>query len=91
MARESEADVHSIAVCVGSACVARKSKRLRSRLKKLVRKRGVEKAIKVKKCGCLGRCGDGPTVELRPGRKRISRVKPRKARKLLKKVLAGRI
>ena len=76
-----------ISVCVGDACADRKSKKVRARLKALVKKCDLEGKVKIKKSGCRGACSKGPIVEAKPGRHRFEHVKPKKAKKILKRVL----
>ena len=78
-----------ITVCVGDACADRKSKKVRARLKALVKKRGLEGKVKIKKSGCQGACKKGPIVEVKPGGQRSENVKPKKAKKILKRVLGN--
>ena len=86
MAKKAAAPTRVIAVCAGRACTDRKSKKLRKRLKGLIRDQDLQDRLKVKKTECLGKCGDGPVVEVRPGHGEYTRVTPKKAGKLLAKI-----
>ncbi len=77
----------TIAVCAGRACAEAKSKKLRSRLKELVAEQGLEESVKVKKTSCQGDCGHGPIVCIEPKGKRLERVKPKGAEKVLAKAV----
>jgi NADH:ubiquinone oxidoreductase subunit E len=86
MPKKTGAPTQIIGVCAGRACTDRKSKKLRKRLKGLIKDENLEGCLKVKKTECLGKCGDGPVVEVRPGHREYTRVKPKKAGKLLAKI-----
>jgi len=78
----------TIAVCVGSSCTGKKSRKVRSRLKKLVKKQNLQDKVKIKKSACMGDCDVGPVIEIKPSGKRIEKVTPKRAKKLLTKILA---
>lgn len=75
-----------ILVCAGKACAENDSKEIRKKLKKLVKKRELEDAVKIKRCSCLGDCGKGPVLAIEPGGKRVKNVTPKRAKKLLNKL-----
>ena len=87
---EQSADTkRRISVCAGKACAGDDSKKVRKKLKKLVKKRGLKDRIQIKKCSCLGDCGKGPVLAIEPGGERVNRVTPKRAKKLLAKLTAG--
>jgi NADH:ubiquinone oxidoreductase subunit E len=81
----------TIAVCVGSSCTGKKSRKVRSRLKKLVKKQNLQDKVKIKKSACMGECAKGPIIEIKPTGKRIKRVTPKRAEKLLTKIVARKL
>lgn len=70
-------------VCAGGGCQNKNSKKIRIRLKELVKERGLEDRLRVKKTECLGMCGRGPIVKLTLGNLIFMRVKPKKAEAIL--------
>ena len=91
MAKKSAKRKYRISVCAGSSCSDKGSKKVRAKLKKLVKKRELDDRVKVKKCSCLGDCGEGPVVTIEPGGNRVKRVTPKRAKKLLEKVASGKL
>lgn len=77
-----------IMVCTGSHCADKKSEKLRSRLKDLLKDRHLDMPVRCKKGSCVKACGKGPIVEIFPGETRFEHVKPKDAEKVLAKVLA---
>jgi bidirectional [NiFe] hydrogenase diaphorase subunit len=79
-------------VCTGDACLEKHAKKLRKRLKQAVADQGLEDDVKVKKCGCLKRCGKAPVIAVKPGGALRDSVKPKEAEDVLKWALkeAGR-
>jgi NADH:ubiquinone oxidoreductase subunit F (NADH-binding)/(2Fe-2S) ferredoxin/NAD-dependent dihydropyrimidine dehydrogenase PreA subunit len=55
-----------ILVCAGTGCVSRGSFRVRERLEKELRDRGLDQEIKVGITGCNGFCADGPVIGIYP-------------------------
>jgi NADH:ubiquinone oxidoreductase subunit E len=49
-----------------------------------VRKRGLEDAVKVKKCSCLGACRKAPVVQVELNGEDSERMKPKRAKKIIK-------
>lgn len=74
----------TITVCLGKSCADAKSKKLRARLKDLVKERGLDDRVKIKKGECAKRCAKGPVVEVKPSGKTYEHVKPKHAKKILK-------
>ena len=72
-----------IFVCSESKCLAKGAKKVRSRLKELVGDRGLEDKVLVKKCDCLGRCGDAPVVEVKGVKKPFRNASPKDAEEIL--------
>ena len=76
----------SLYVCTGGGCKDKNAKKLRAKLKELIKERGLDDRIKVKKSECMGDCGKGPIVKLKPGKRTFMNVKPKKAAALLDEV-----
>jgi len=55
-----------VLVCGNVDCAERGSIALISRLRRLLQKAGREREIRVTRTGCMGRCGEGPTVAVYP-------------------------
>jgi sirohydrochlorin ferrochelatase/(2Fe-2S) ferredoxin len=55
-----------VLVCANIDCAGRGSIALASVIKRLVRAAGRERDIRVTRTGCMGRCGEGPTVAVYP-------------------------
>ncbi|MGI6458932.1 MAG: (2Fe-2S) ferredoxin domain-containing protein [Candidatus Hydrogenedentales bacterium] len=70
-------------VCAGGGCEYKNSHKIRARLKELVKERGLEDRIRVRKSECMGMCGRGPIVKLTLGNLIFMRVKPKKAEAIL--------
>ena len=79
-----------LSVCAGDSCSDKKSKKLRTQLKRLVAEQRLEEIVRVKKCSCRGECSDAPVVEVKPGEKCVKDLHPKAAAQLLEEVLAGK-
>lgn len=55
-----------VLVCGNADCAARGSIRLISRLRRLLKRAGQQRTIRVTRTSCLGQCGEGPTVSVYP-------------------------
>jgi len=55
-----------VLVCANADCAERGSLGLLSSLRRLVKRAGRERDIRVTRAGCMGRCGEGPTVAVYP-------------------------
>jgi sirohydrochlorin cobaltochelatase len=55
-----------VLVCANADCADRGSIGLLSSLRRLVKHAGRERDIRVTRTGCMGRCGEGPTVAVYP-------------------------
>ncbi len=55
---------HHICVCTAAACLSVHSDTVKDALSEEVRRRGLEKEIKVKGVGCMGLCSKGPLVSI---------------------------
>lgn len=55
-----------VLVCGNADCASRGSVMLIGALRRLIKQAGHEQGIKVTKTGCMGRCGEGPTVAVYP-------------------------
>lgn len=78
-----------IGVCSGGACLNKKAKKLRKRLRELIETEGLSNAYRVKKCGCLGCCSDGPVVRVKPGKQRFTGAKPKQAAEILAAIVSA--
>ena len=76
----------SLYVCTGGGCKDKNAKKLRAKLKELVKERGLNDRIKVKKADCMGDCGKGPIVKIKPGKRTFTRVNAKKAGAILDEV-----
>jgi NADH:ubiquinone oxidoreductase subunit E len=82
-AAEDTSGMAVLYVCAGGGCQYKNSQKIRARLKELVKERGLEDRIRVKKSECMGMCGRGPIVKLTLGNLIFMRVKPKKAEAIL--------
>ena len=57
---------HCIGVCVAAGCLSQRSDQTKADLEAEVKKRGLEKTVKVKGVGCLGLCAAGPLLNVMP-------------------------
>jgi bidirectional [NiFe] hydrogenase diaphorase subunit len=57
---------HCIGVCVAAGCLSQRSDQVKVHLETEVKKRGLEKQVKVKGVGCLGLCAAGPLLNVMP-------------------------
>lgn len=55
-----------VLVCGNADCASRGSVMLIGALRRLVKRAGQEQGIRITKTGCMGRCGEGPTVAVYP-------------------------
>jgi sirohydrochlorin cobaltochelatase len=55
-----------VLVCGNVDCASRGSVMLAGTLRRLLKRAGHEQSVKVTKTGCMGRCGEGPTVAVYP-------------------------
>lgn len=55
-----------VLVCGSADCASRGSVLLIGALRRLIRSAGQEQRIRITKTGCMGRCGEGPTVAVYP-------------------------
>lgn len=55
-----------VLVCTNADCTARGSAGLVDTLRRLVKRAGRQRDIKVTRTSCMGRCGEGPTVAVYP-------------------------
>ena len=55
-----------VLICQNIDCAARGSLGLISAVRRLVKEAGRERDIRVTRTGCMGRCGEGPTVAVYP-------------------------
>jgi sirohydrochlorin cobaltochelatase len=55
-----------VLVCGNADCASRGSIPLLGSLRRLVKHAGQEQGIRITKTGCMGRCGEGPTVAVYP-------------------------
>ena len=76
-----------ISVCNGDKCKNKGAKKVRARLKDLVKERGLEDSVELKKTDCCGKCGDGPVVKIRPGKGYETKVKAKDTEKILEEAL----
>ncbi len=65
-----------ILVCSGTGCTSSKGDIIRKKLKKEIKKRGLEDKVKVFKTGCFGVCKLGPILVIHPDRTFYCKVKP---------------
>jgi len=57
---------HRINICAGTGCVSSSSEHILKELTDLVKKRGLQNEVLVKKVGCMGLCAAGPIVRIEP-------------------------
>src|SRR5208337_3268726 len=63
--RESQKQFkHSVGVCVAAGCLSQRSDQILADLQAEVKKRGLEKTVKIKGVGCLGLCAAGPLINV---------------------------
>jgi (2Fe-2S) ferredoxin len=55
-----------VLVCGNVDCASRGSVMLAGTLRRLLKRAGHEQSVRVTKTGCMGRCGEGPTVAVYP-------------------------
>ena len=55
-----------VLVCGNADCASRGSISLIGTLRRLVKRAGQERGIRITKTGCMGRCGEGPTLAVYP-------------------------
>ncbi len=55
-----------VLVCTNADCADRGSVSLVDELRRLVKEEGLDRDIRVTRTGCMGRCGEGPTVVVYP-------------------------
>lgn len=73
-----------VLVCTkGKSCRKRGGKKVFCALKQEVKLTGLECELKVKKSGCLGVCGSGPTVRVKPGKLWFKGVLPADCRDII--------
>jgi bidirectional [NiFe] hydrogenase diaphorase subunit len=57
---------HRIHICAGTGCVASRSEPVLTGFQNLVKERGLENKVMVKRVGCMGLCAAGPIVSVYP-------------------------
>jgi sirohydrochlorin cobaltochelatase len=55
-----------VLVCTNVDCASRGSVTLAGMLRRLLKRAGHEQSVRVTRTGCMGRCGEGPTVAVYP-------------------------
>jgi sirohydrochlorin ferrochelatase/(2Fe-2S) ferredoxin len=73
-----------VLVCTNADCADRGSLSLVDELRRLLKEVGLERDIRVTRTGCMGRCGEGPTVVVYPDGIWYRGVKKEDAEALLK-------
>lgn len=76
-------------VCIGKHCKEDGSKKTRNTLRDLVQAQGLEDAIEVDTCNCLGKCGKGPVIRIEPGGERVKRISGKKCEAFLEAAQTG--
>lgn len=74
-----------ILICDKSDCRKKGGNHLCSALETVVKERGLEEQVTIKKTGCLKRCKAGPNVVMMPDKTRYSRVNPKEVPELIAK------
>jgi len=78
----------TLLVCTKGKCAKNRSEKTCQRLRELVDERGLDDVIEVKKCGCLGYCKDGPNVMIEETGKVLTDIAPKKAGRVIEKILS---
>lgn len=77
-----------IIVCTkGKTCKKLGSKDVYCSLEKQIEKMGLEKDIILKKSDCLGACGRGPAVKVKPNKWHYGRVSPDDCKEILRSLV----
>jgi bidirectional [NiFe] hydrogenase diaphorase subunit len=74
---------HRVHVCAGTGCVSSRSEEILTNLQKLVKERGLENEILIKRVGCMGLCAAGPIVSIQPEGLLYREVTPEDAEAIL--------
>lgn len=73
---EKEINKYHMLICAGTGCTSSKSNLVREKLEKEIKKRHLEKDVKVFKTGCFGFCKLGPILVVHPDRTFYVQVSP---------------
>jgi NADH:ubiquinone oxidoreductase subunit E len=80
----------TIHICQGGDCKDQKAKKVLKRFEELIAKQNLEETVRIKTRDCMNHCGHGPVVGADSIKGVYKEVKPRKAEKILERILAGR-
>jgi sirohydrochlorin cobaltochelatase len=79
---------HKVLICTkGKTCRKRGAKEVYCALQQQIEDQGLEDEIRLKKVDCLGRCGRGPTVKVKPFKVWYGGVSPADCRELIGSIL----
>lgn len=57
---------HRLHICAGTGCISTDSENVIKRMQELVKERGLQDTVMIKKVGCMGLCAAGPIVKVEP-------------------------
>ncbi|KAF5071634.1 Electron transport complex subunit RsxB [anaerobic digester metagenome] len=80
---------YEVMVCRDTGCSSNKGDKVMERLQDLVRERGLEHEISIKRTGCFGFCAAGPILVVYPEGTFYSRIKPEDAQRIFEEHLIG--
>jgi NADH-quinone oxidoreductase subunit F/NADP-reducing hydrogenase subunit HndC len=76
-------------VCTkGKTCRKRGAREVFCALEQEIEAQGLEEQIKLKKTECMGHCGKGPTVKIKPDKVWYGSVSPRDCAEIIRSLLA---
>ena len=77
-----------IFVCDGKSCRKEGCEKVLDELKKLIKDRNLKGKVQIRKCDCIGQCGDGPNALIFPPQLRCAKLKRKDAGALLDLAIA---
>ncbi|NMC52340.1 MAG: NADH-quinone oxidoreductase subunit NuoF [Chloroflexi bacterium] len=57
---------HRLHICAGTGCISTDSENVIKRMQEVVKERGLQDTVLIKKVGCMGLCAAGPIVKVEP-------------------------
>lgn len=57
---------HRLHICAGTGCISTDSENVIKRMQEVVKERGLQDTVLVKKVGCMGLCAAGPIIKVEP-------------------------
>ncbi|WP_026895809.1 NADH-quinone oxidoreductase subunit NuoF [Clostridiisalibacter paucivorans] len=82
---DEELDKYHILVCTGTGCSSSESHLIIDKLENEIKKRKIEKKVKVFKTGCFGFCKMGPILVIHPQRTFYCKVSPEDVEDIIEK------